>query len=136
MRGEPHWVPLPTQAVDLLHELRLHSHGDLLFPNQRDPRRPMVGATINALLTRTGWIEVTSPHGLRSLFSTYMNSTGVNPDVVEKILAHRHRDAIRFTYNRSEYRQEQREILQAWADQVYRWYGGKSAVVVPIRSQL
>ncbi|MHB1941557.1 MAG: tyrosine-type recombinase/integrase [Acidiferrobacteraceae bacterium] len=132
---EAHWVPLSAQAVKLLKELREHSHGDLLFPNVRSPRRPMTGNSINALFSRLGYLEQTKPHGLRALFSTYANSADWNPDVIEKCLAHAHKDAIRAKYNRNEYRKEQRDILQTWADQIDRWYDGKAANVLPLRAK-
>jgi len=130
---EAHWVPLSKQSVKLLEELRQHSHGDHLFPNQRDPRKPMSGNAINALLGRLGYLDQTKPHGIRALFSTYANGAGWNPDVIEKCLAHRHKDVIRAKYNRHEYRKEQRAVLQRWADQLDRWRQGKGADVVPIR---
>ncbi len=132
---EAHWLPLPPQAAKLLKELRHHSHGELLFPNIRNPKRPMSGNSINALLGRLGYLDQTKPHGLRALFSTYANSVNWNPDVVEKCLAHAHKDAIRAKYNRNEYRKEQRDIMAKWAAQVDRWYSGKGADVVPIRGK-
>lgn len=129
---EPHWVPLSRQSVALLRELKRLSHGDQLFPNIRDPKKPMTGNAINALFARLGYLEQTKPHGLRALFSTYANAAGWNPDVIEKCLAHQHKDAIRAKYNRHEYRKEQRDILQRWADQLDRWHKNASAKVVPI----
>lgn len=131
---DAHWVPLSRQSVKLLRELRKLSPRELLFPNRREPKRPMAGNSMNAVLGRLGYLEETKPHGLRSLFSTYANSVGWNPDVIEKCLAHKHKDAIRAKYNRYEYQREQREIMQAWADQLDRWHSGKGADVVPIKS--
>jgi integrase len=127
---EAHWVPLSKQAVKLLRELHQHSSGDLLFPNIRDPRRPMAGRSLNALLERIGYLEQAKPHGFRSVFSTHANSTGCNPDVIEKCLAHKHKDMIRAKYNRNEYRNEQAEVMQHWANVVTQWFRG--AEVVPI----
>lgn len=132
---EAHWVPLSPQAVKLLKELREHSPGELPFPNIRNPHRPMSGNSINALLGRLGYLDQTKPHGLRALFSTYANSANWNPDVIEKCLAHKHKDAIRAKYNRHEYRQEQRDIFNHWANQIDRWHSGKGAEVVPIRGK-
>ena len=132
---DAHWVPLSQQAVKLLKVLREHSHGDLLFPNARNPHRSMSGNSINGLFDRLGYLEQAKPHGLRSLFSTYANGAGWNPDVVEKCLAHSHKDSIRFKYNRNDYRKEQRHIMEQWAAQIDRWYSGKGADVVPIRSK-
>jgi integrase len=47
--GRPHWVPLSRQAVALLKELRaiVPDSSVYLFPNQRDPDRPMaIGASM------------------------------------------------------------------------------------------
>lgn len=129
---KPHWVPLSGQAVKALTELRKHSCGELLFPNARSPRRPMSGASINALLRRLGYLDETKPHGFRALFSTYANGVGWNPDVIEKCLAHAHKDAIRAKYNRHQYQKEQRQVLQKWADQIDRWYRDEKAHVTPI----
>ena len=132
---KPHWVPLSGQAVKRLKELRKHSHGELLFPNVRSPRRPMSGNSINALLRRLNYLDETKPHGIRALFSTYANSVNWNPDVIEKCLAHAHKDAIRAKYNRHGYQKEQRDVLQKWADQVDRWYWNQKANVMPIRGK-
>lgn len=113
---EAHWVPLSGQAVELLRELRQYSTGDLLFPNVRNPRKPMAGRSLNALLGRLDYLEHVKPHGFRSMFSTYFNGAGWNPDVIEKCLAHRHKDVIRAKYNRAEYRKEQCDAMQQWAD--------------------
>ncbi len=42
--GDPHTVYLSTQAVTLLRDLKKLTWGDYLFPNKRDPQRPMVRA--------------------------------------------------------------------------------------------
>lgn len=128
---KPHWVPLSAQAVELLRKLRELSTGDLLFPNVRDPRKPMATRSINALMGRLGFLEEAKPHGFRSMFSTYFNGAGWNPDVIEKCLAHKPKDAIRAKYNRHEYRKEQRQLLQHWADTLGALQEG--AKVVPIK---
>lgn len=132
---DAHWVPLSRQAIALLRELESLSHRDLLFPGTRNPRQPMSGNTINALFGRLGYLKEAKPHGLRALFSTYANAAGWNPDVIEKCLAHRPKDAIRAKYNRHDYRKEQREVLQRWADQVDQWHTGTTADVVPLRKR-
>jgi integrase len=115
---KPHWVPLSRQAVELLRELRRLSHGSLLFPNQRDPHKPMAGVSLNAVLRRLKFLEEAKPHGFRSTFSTYLNEVGENPDVIEACLAHKPKDIIRAKYNRADYRNDQRKLLQSWADTV------------------
>jgi integrase len=111
-----HWVPLPHQAVTILRQLREYSRMPLLFPNRRDPSRPMAERSLNALMERNGYHGDTV-HGFRSVFSTHFNAKeGVNPDVVERCLAHAPADKVRAAYNRHQYKAERRAMLQEWAD--------------------
>ena len=114
----PHWVPLPRQAVQALREFREWSTGDVhLFPNRRDPSRPMAGNSLNMLLQRLGYDEDATIHGFRALFSTRYNAQGPqNADVVERCLAHAPKDKVRAAYNRHQYADERRAMLQDWAD--------------------
>lgn len=114
-----HWVPLSTQAVALLRAWK-ESQGTanpLLFPNRRDPKRPMAGRTLNALFGRLGFGGEGTPHGMRAGFSTHFNSQGdKHKDVVERCLAHVPKNEVRAAYNRYKYRNERTAMLQAWAD--------------------
>ncbi|WP_429536740.1 tyrosine-type recombinase/integrase [Paraburkholderia youngii] len=55
----PHVVPLGTQAIEIMKEVReitrAKSVDDYLFPNVRDSSRPMAATTINAVLIRAGF---------------------------------------------------------------------------------
>ncbi len=110
-----HWVPLSRQALAVLAELKSTSRTPLLFPNRRDPTKPMANRSLNALLERLGFTEETV-HGFRSVFSTHFNAAGANPDVVERCLAHSPKDKVRAAYNRHQYQDERRAMLQQWAD--------------------
>ena len=55
-------------------------------------------------------------HGFRSMASTRLNGMGVRPDLVEAQLAHKDPDSVRMVYNRAEYLNERREMMQWWAD--------------------
>lgn len=133
--GRPHWVPLPNQAVALLTELRaiVPKGQKYLFPNRRDPNRPMAGRTLNALMDRLGFGDKGTPHGMRAAFSTYFNGRHANPDVVERCLAHVPANPVRAAYNRHAYRKERRAMLQQWAnylDLLHKKHG-KHAVLPP-----
>ena len=39
-----------------------------------------------------------------------------NPDAIERQLAHKDKDRVRAVYNRAEYVEERRDMLQHWAD--------------------
>ncbi len=113
-----HWVPLPAQALELLRSLRSSREQGVkhVFPNRRDPGRPMAARSINALFTRLGFQQIGTPHGMRALFSTHFNKLGASVDVIEHCLAHAPPNAIRAAYNRHQYKVERRAMLQEWAD--------------------
>lgn len=54
-------------------------------------------------------------HGFRSMGSTVLNEKGYRPDVIEKALAHAGEDKIRAIYNRAEYMEERKTMLQGYA---------------------
>ncbi len=57
-----------------------------------------------------------SPHGIRATGSTILNERGYRPDAIERQLAHAERDETRASYNRADYLDERRDMMQAWAD--------------------
>ena len=124
----PHWVPLSMQAVSLLRELRILTPANqtLLFPNRRDPRRPMAYRSLNAVMERLGFSGKGTPHGMRSAFSTYFNEEYAGGDekskagkeAVEYCLSHMPMGMTRAAYNRYAYKKERKAILQAWADRL------------------
>jgi len=70
------------------------------------------------LLKRMKMQGATTVHGLcRATFSTWANETGAaRVDVIEACLAHREADKIRAAYNRAQFMQERRALLDAWAE--------------------
>ncbi|HEC75412.1 MAG TPA: DUF4102 domain-containing protein [Methylophaga aminisulfidivorans] len=115
---EVHIVPLCTQAIRLLNELKaLTGKGKYLFPSNRTVTRPMSNNTINASLRRLGYTkEEMTAHGFRSMASTILNEQGWNRDAIERQLAHSEKDGIRAAYNYAQYLTERKEMMQWWAD--------------------
>jgi integrase len=100
--GDPHIVPLSSQALALIRELQqVTGHGRFLFPALTTPLRPMSENTINGALRRLGYSsdEMTG-HGFRSMASTCLNEQGWHPDLIELQLAHAERNKVRAAYNR------------------------------------
>ncbi len=115
---EAHIVPLSTQAVAILQELRpLTEHSRYVFPSIRTITRPMSDGTINAALRRLGYdSDQHVGHGFRAMASTLLNEMGWAPDVIERQLAHAPRNKVRAAYNRAQHLAERRKMMQAWAD--------------------
>jgi len=127
----PHMVPLSTQSISILKELK-QSTGkrQYVFPGIQSPKdRPMSENTINGALRRLGYErdEMTG-HGFRSMASTLLNENGLNRDAIERQLAHAERDSIRAAYNYADYLPERRKMMQWWADYLDRLKAGAAIV--------
>ena len=114
-----HLVPLSTQAVAILRELRpLTGDGGYLFPGLRTATRPMSENTVNAALRRLGYTgEEMTGHGFRSMAATRLNEMGWNADAIERQLAHAESNKVRDAYTHAaQYLDERTRMMQAWAD--------------------
>jgi integrase len=114
----PHDVPLSKQALRVLEEVwPLSEHGGLVFPSIRSTKRPLSENAMNAALRRMGYgkDEVTA-HGFRVTASTILNARNFDPDVIEAVLAHQDKNAIRRTYNRATYWEQRVMLMQEWGD--------------------
>lgn len=117
MRAE-HIVPLSTQTLALLEELKpLAGTSRYLLPG-RNAAKPISNNTMLFALYRLGYKGRMSGHGFRAVASTALNESGFRPDVIERQLAHCERNAVRGAYNRAEYLPERKRMLQWWADYV------------------
>jgi integrase len=119
---QEHLVPLSQQAVEALRELRpLTGNGRYVFPSARTTARPMSENAITAALRRMGYEQGTmTAHGFRTTASTLLNELGWPADAIERQLAHAERDAVRGAYNRAEFLNHRRSMMQAWADHLDR----------------
>jgi integrase len=114
---EAHLVPLSRQALALLADLRrLTGVGDLMFPNTRGVGQAMSEGTIINALYRLGYKGRITSHGFRSMFSSWANEHGYNPDAIELQLSHVPENKVRSSYNRAAYLEERKRLMQAWAD--------------------
>lgn len=128
-----HIVPLSTQAVSILDAVQpLTGTGKYVFPSSRGDGRPMSDNTIRTALKSLGYeSDVMTAHGFRTTASTLLNEQGWSPDAIERQLAHSPRDQVRAAYNRAQYLEERRRMMQAWAD--YLDALKKGADVIQIR---
>ena len=119
--GTPHIVPLATQAVKIVEDLKpLTDGGTYVFPNGRSPRgdRPM---SDNAVLAAMRSMDIAkdemSGHGFRAVARTLLDEElGYRPDIIEHQLAHRVIDPNGRAYNRTQHLPERKAMMQHWAD--------------------
>lgn len=120
-----HKIPLSAWSLELLHELHaITGHGTQLFPSRTKIGGYISENTLNKIIERIGFKELTTLHGFRSLASSTLNEKGFNPDAIELQLAHQPSDKIRAAYNRADYWQERVEMM-AWYSGLLRGHYGE-----------
>lgn len=120
-----HKIPLSAWSLELLHELHaITGQGTQLFPSRTKIGGYISENTLNKIIERIGFKELTTLHGFRSLASSTLNEKGFNPDAIELQLAHQPSDKIRAAYNRADYWQERVEMM-AWYGDLLRGHYGK-----------
>jgi integrase len=124
MRSE-HIVPLSTQAIEVVRELRKLNGGRCnVFANQVNHEKPMSENTLLYALYRMGYHSRATAHRFRATASTILNEQGFRPEVIERQLAQVERNKVRAAYHRAEYMPERRKMMQHWADYLESVEGG------------
>ena len=135
----PHVVYLPQQGLDILVALKTCAGGSrYLLPSRYDADKPLSDATLNRVIdvvvekakAERLPLEKFTVHDLRRTGSTLLHEAGFNSDWIEKCLAHEQR-GVRAVYNKAEYAEQRRDMLQQWANMIDGWV--KGAKVVPLR---
>ena len=120
-----HKIPLSTWSLELLHELHaITGQGTQLFPSRTKIGGYISENTLNKIIERIGFKELTTLNGFRSLASSTLNEKGFNPDAIELQLAHLSDDKSRKPYNRTDYWQERVEMM-AWYSGLLRGHYGE-----------
>ncbi len=138
MKGrKPHVVYLSRQALDIFVALLTCAAGSkFVLPSRYNADRCMSNATLNRVtqlvMERAESagvpLEPFTVHDLRRTGSTLLNEVGFNRDWIEKCLAHEERRSSRSIYNKAEYAEHRRHMLQEWANMVDAWIGGQTYV--------
>lgn len=114
-----HKVPLSDYVMELLEKLKMVSgHREYLFPSRNDPRKHVSPEIVNNALKRIGFGGRIVAHGFRSLASTTLNEQGFDGDLIEACLAHADKNEIRSIYNRTDYLERRRPIMQWWSEHI------------------
>jgi integrase len=135
--GAPHLVPLSRQAVAVLEELRpLTGRGRYVFPSLRTGERPMSDNAVLSALRRMGFPkEEMTGHGFRAMARTLLaERLGVDEVVIEAQLAHTVKDSLGRAYNRTQFLEQRRSMLQVWADYLDQLRNEGNITHTPLRA--
>ena len=135
VNGKPHLIPLAKQAIEILTALSpLTGHGRYVFPGARSSARPMSDNTLNAALRRLDYgTDDHVAHGFRAMARTMLAERihGIDPGMVEAQLGHGKSGPLGSAYDRAEYIEQRRAMMQTWADYLGRMREG--AEIIPLR---
>jgi integrase len=117
--GIEHHVPLSSQSLRVIKQVRKYSEGDhYVFHQINNPNKPMSENTMLYAIYRMGYRSHATVHGFRATISTLLNENEYNPDVIERLLSHQEKNKVRDSYNRAEYLPQRKKYLQWLGDYI------------------
>jgi integrase len=129
--GQPHLVPLPTQAVQLLEILKPYTKPTgLVFPGERQRDKPISENSVRSALIAMGYTsDIQTWHGFRATARTMLaERLEFEPLLIEAQLAHAVRDANGRAYNRTSYLTQRQDMMQQWADYLDKLAAGATVL--------
>jgi integrase len=122
--GSEHMVPLSSQAITILSELKvLNGKREYVFPSIPRPRKPMSKGTILMALKRMGYKNRMTGHGFRSLALGVLKEKLQRPhEIADRQLAHVPRNSTDRAYDRAKYLPQRMEMMQIYADYLDKIY--------------
>jgi len=126
-RKVDHHVFLPSQGWELLRELHaITGNNKYLFPNLRDHEQPATNFGILAAVKRMGYKGKMTGHGFRSLaMGVIKERLGYRHEVVDRQLAHASGDTYGEAYDRAQFLDERKVMMQQYADYLDTVASGK-----------
>jgi len=116
----PYIVPLPAQAIEivryLLDQVKPAQH--YLLSHRSDLKKRISENTLNAALTRMGYKDLLTGHGIRGTLSTALNEIGYPAVWVDAQLSHADPNKVSATYNHAQYVEPRRKMMQDWANRL------------------
>jgi integrase len=118
-KKKAHTVPLTDEALEVIGHLKgLTGHHDHVFHSARTASKHLNESTVNTVLKRNGYKGKMVAHGMRALASTTLNEAGFDHDVIESALAHVDKNEVRAAYNRAEYIERRKVMMDWWSKRI------------------
>ncbi|MCH7820373.1 MAG: tyrosine-type recombinase/integrase [Proteobacteria bacterium] len=113
---QPHALPLPDQAVDMLESLhKITGHFEYILPNRSSPKKHAAHSIFVKAFYALGYQGKFTPHGVRVTGRTILGEQGHPKDVLERQLAHIDVKHVR-AYDQGDRLETRRDVMQGWAD--------------------
>ncbi|HBX0750279.1 TPA: tyrosine-type recombinase/integrase [Klebsiella pneumoniae] len=117
----PHIVPLSEQVIAILKRIKdISGDGELVFPGDHNPYKPMCENTVNKALRLMGYDtkQDICGHGFRAIACSALMESGLwSQDAVERQMSHQERNSVRAAYiHKAEYLDARKAMMQWWSD--------------------
>ncbi|HCB0431564.1 TPA: tyrosine-type recombinase/integrase [Klebsiella variicola subsp. variicola] len=116
-----HIVPLSEQTIAILKRIKdISGDGELVFPGDHNPYKPMCENTVNKALRLMGYDtkQDICGHGFRAMACSALMESGLwSQDAVERQMSHQERNSVRAAYiHKAEYLDARKAMMQWWSD--------------------
>ena len=114
-----HLVPLAEQTLAILREVQaISGDGKFIFPGARTVTRPISDMTMTNALRRMGYgKDEMHVHGFRAMARTLIRQElGYDEEPIERQLGHAVRGPLGAAYNRADFIEERKRMMQDWAN--------------------
>ena len=116
--SEDFMLPLSTPSIKLLKKIQQFSgHGKFIFPSNRGDRAMSENSMLVFIRTLGYTKEEFTPHGFRAMFATIANDqSDFSREIIDAQLAHKVGDSVSQVYNRTNYLEKRKDLVQWWSD--------------------
>lgn len=116
----PYIVPLSVQAKELVAYLleQMKPAQRYLLSHRSELKKRISENTLNYALTRMGYKDLLTGHGIRGTISTALNEFGYPKIWIDAQLSHSDPNQISAAYNHAMYVEPRRKMMQDWADRL------------------
>lgn len=113
-----HRVPISTALAKLLAQFKNNDPQGFLISSKSQRMHSIPGNMFKSYFTKLGIYHLITPHGVRSMGRTWFAEQDFNFVHCEYCLAHRVENQVQLSYQRSDYLEQRRPIMEAWGNYV------------------
>jgi integrase len=124
-----HYVPLSSEALTIVREMRVLQAGDHLFKAPETSTQHVSEAAVYKVLKKAGVFETAKLHGFRSTFRDWAGEKTDFPEELAKAALAHQGSTLDQAYRRQQAIERRRPLMQEWSDYLAR---ERSVTVVPI----
>lgn len=111
-----HYVPLSSEALAIVREMRVLQSGDFLFKAPETSTQYVSEAAVYKVLKKAGVFDDAKLHGFRSTFRDWAGEKTEFPEELAKAALAHQGSSLDQAYRRQQAIERRRPLMQAWSD--------------------